>query len=445
MRTGARSLPYLGIVALLIFGPLHALGEEVPLTREGGVYHLPVRINGAIELPFLVDTGASDVHIPQDVARTLIRTGTITESDFLGTASYQMADGSVVENAKLNLRSLQIGSRTLTNVKASIGALEGSLLLGQTALGLLEPWQMDTTRSVFRFEEASDVEAQHGSNKAAAASYSGKAVWIYYAGELPPTENITPEAPLCYSWPVASVEEHLQGLKSTYPNLEGVKIEKNKDGSKTLVAKRKDETGKEIVYYSSTNPNACNEYQKKRLGHKNRGSNNESPSPSMPTQVTRTTKSWDKCARKAETSVDQMMVGIIGVETAILEKCGKRPVDQSGTDIGVGVHPYDLARSNKWKNRFTRVTKNRYQEFVVRLIVASPTSLENGWLVGSGISPHLGGSDEAAFAINATTGEVFAAMIKNGDQFFGFGFGNSWSAAPKFIQNWAVQHGRSIH
>lgn len=126
-----------------------APAEEIRLTQEGGVHYVPVTINDTIELKFVIDTGASDVHIPADVALTLMRAGTISENDFLGRTAYRIADGSVVENAKLNLRTLQIGTKKLTNVQASIGSIESPLLLGQSALILLEPWQLVSSRGVF--------------------------------------------------------------------------------------------------------------------------------------------------------------------------------------------------------------------------------------------------------------------------------------------------------
>jgi hypothetical protein len=42
--------------------------EEIQLKKNGGeTYSLPVRINDAITLDFLLDTGASDVSLPADV------------------------------------------------------------------------------------------------------------------------------------------------------------------------------------------------------------------------------------------------------------------------------------------------------------------------------------------------------------------------------------------
>jgi hypothetical protein len=54
---------------------------------------LAPHIIGAITLNFLVDSGATDVAIPADVVSTLIRTGTIESSDFIGTRTYVLADG----------------------------------------------------------------------------------------------------------------------------------------------------------------------------------------------------------------------------------------------------------------------------------------------------------------------------------------------------------------
>jgi tetratricopeptide (TPR) repeat protein len=50
---------------------------SIPMREEGGTYVVPVLINGAITLDFIVDSGAADVSIPADVVSTLVRTGTL--------------------------------------------------------------------------------------------------------------------------------------------------------------------------------------------------------------------------------------------------------------------------------------------------------------------------------------------------------------------------------
>jgi hypothetical protein len=144
---------------------------------------------------------------------------------------------------------------------------------------------------------------------------------------------------------------------------------------------------------------------------------------------------WEKCRDKAESSVDWREVGQMGVEGAVKTKCGSPPAQEPNMLTGgIGVAPYDLVRSKAFKNKFAKLTKKQYQMFVDRLTVASETTLESEWIVGNGNAPHLGGSDEAAFAMNSKTGEILAGMMVDG-KFIKFGF-NSWDEAPKFLREW---------
>src|SRR5262249_46333751 len=123
-------------------------GEQIPLIKKGGVYQLPVEINGVITLNFLLDTGAAEVNIPADVVLTLLRTGTIKDTDFLPGTTYAVADGSRVKSSRFLLRSLKIGNRHVTNVAASIGPASSTLLLGQSFLENLGTWGIDSQRQV---------------------------------------------------------------------------------------------------------------------------------------------------------------------------------------------------------------------------------------------------------------------------------------------------------
>jgi hypothetical protein len=94
---------------------------------ESGTYVVPVFINGTITLDFVVDSGATDVSIPADVVMTLMRMGTITESDFLGRTTHVLADGSEVPSQVFRIRSLQVGSEILYDVRGSVASAQGSL------------------------------------------------------------------------------------------------------------------------------------------------------------------------------------------------------------------------------------------------------------------------------------------------------------------------------
>jgi hypothetical protein len=109
-------------------------GGRVKMVESGGIYHVPVVINDTLKLDFIVDSGATDVCIPADVALTLMRTGSIKKSDFIGTETYRLADGSAVSSRTFIIRSLTVGDRTVTDVRASIAEVNGDLLLGQSFL-----------------------------------------------------------------------------------------------------------------------------------------------------------------------------------------------------------------------------------------------------------------------------------------------------------------------
>src|SRR5437879_815046 len=133
---------------ILLLFPYILLAEDIPLIKQGGIYWLPVEINGVITLSFILDTGASEVNIPADVALTLYRTGTIRDVDFLPGQTYTLADGSKVNSSRFVLRNLKIGQHRIDNVAASVGDVSSLLLLGQSFLEKLGAWGIDSQKQV---------------------------------------------------------------------------------------------------------------------------------------------------------------------------------------------------------------------------------------------------------------------------------------------------------
>jgi clan AA aspartic protease (TIGR02281 family) len=132
--------------------PATATRLAVRMQKAGGTYAVPVLINNSISLNFIVDSGASDVSIPADVAMTLIRTGTLSDTDFIGHQTYVLADGSKMPSTTFRLRSLKVGDTVVENVKASVAPVQGSLLLGQSFLGRLKSWSVDNKKHALVFE-----------------------------------------------------------------------------------------------------------------------------------------------------------------------------------------------------------------------------------------------------------------------------------------------------
>jgi hypothetical protein len=136
------------IPMLLCLFAAQAIAIEIPLEKDGGVYRVPVRIDDVITLNFILDSGASEVVIPEDVAMTLVRANKILETDFLPGKTYTLADGSQLKSLRFIIRELELGGIKINNVPASISPHTGDLLLGQNALEKLGPYTIDPSKPI---------------------------------------------------------------------------------------------------------------------------------------------------------------------------------------------------------------------------------------------------------------------------------------------------------
>ena len=125
---------------------------RVSLKFNGGTFMVPVEINGAMTIDFVIDSGASDVTVPSDVFSTLKRTGTVKQSDVAGQQTYMLADGSKTSSVTFMIRSLKIGDIVIENVNASVAPPQGTLLLGQSLLNRFKSWSIDNTTQVLLLE-----------------------------------------------------------------------------------------------------------------------------------------------------------------------------------------------------------------------------------------------------------------------------------------------------
>jgi predicted aspartyl protease len=120
----------------------------VSLQQRGGTLLVPVTINNTVEMPSIVDSGASDVSIPADVVTILMQAGTISDDDFLGKRTYRLADGSTLPSPTFRIRSVQVGDKVLKDVTGSIALGSGGVLLGQSFLSRFRSWSIDNERKV---------------------------------------------------------------------------------------------------------------------------------------------------------------------------------------------------------------------------------------------------------------------------------------------------------
>jgi clan AA aspartic protease (TIGR02281 family) len=98
---------------------------RIPFERQGDVMVVNVRLNDRVSAPFLVDTGASDVSIPAELADRLgIRIGPETPY-----RRYTTANG-IIAKPVITLDSVQAGEARLEQVRASVSSTMDVGLLG---------------------------------------------------------------------------------------------------------------------------------------------------------------------------------------------------------------------------------------------------------------------------------------------------------------------------
>ncbi len=124
----------------------------VQLARSSGIFVAPVVLNGKVKQYAVLDSGASDLQIPQEVADQLKRDGTLTDADGMGQRRYILADGKGVQMRVFRLRTLQIGDKTMENVLATVSAPNSRILLGQSVLRRLNGWAIDNVRNTLTLD-----------------------------------------------------------------------------------------------------------------------------------------------------------------------------------------------------------------------------------------------------------------------------------------------------
>lgn len=126
-------------------------GTKVKMESEGGVYLVPITVNG-LDLKFIFDTGAYSICISSAEAAVMVRQGKISQDDVLGQQRFQDATGGISVGTVVNLRTVEIGGIVLQNVEATVvDNIAAPLLLGQTALAKFGKVTIDYNNNTIEF------------------------------------------------------------------------------------------------------------------------------------------------------------------------------------------------------------------------------------------------------------------------------------------------------
>ena len=120
--------------------------REVELSTFNDQYKIKLTIGDHAKY-YLLDTGASDVLIDQAFAETLMEDGVISEKDRVGSDTYQLADGSMIECPIYLVPEMSSGDVVIRNLEVGVMD-EGGFLCGMSFLNSFLDWELDEDRSV---------------------------------------------------------------------------------------------------------------------------------------------------------------------------------------------------------------------------------------------------------------------------------------------------------
>jgi clan AA aspartic protease (TIGR02281 family) len=100
----------------------------------GGTFKVASKING-LPLNMMFDTGSSDILISQTEVDFMLKNGLLSDKDFAGEITYQLANGEYETSKTLILKKVEFGGLVLKNVLAAVSKNKDvGMLFGQSAM-----------------------------------------------------------------------------------------------------------------------------------------------------------------------------------------------------------------------------------------------------------------------------------------------------------------------
>ncbi len=119
--------------------------HEIDLKPKNGVSYADINIGGVLTSAVL-DSGASDLSISEEIENQLLQKGIIDRSDYLEDGLYTIANGSTVRSRRFIVPYVKLGDIKVENIRCSVGSKSGSILLGRTVLDRFKRWTLENKK-----------------------------------------------------------------------------------------------------------------------------------------------------------------------------------------------------------------------------------------------------------------------------------------------------------
>lgn len=126
--------------------------QSILLKYNGNLSEIALSVCG-LPQNMIFDSGASDVTISSDTEKELLDKRLISDSNYLTSSLYKLADGSIVKAKRLTLPYIKVGSFTVKDVICCVNPTSDVQLLGKSFLNRFSKWTINNDNHTLILEK----------------------------------------------------------------------------------------------------------------------------------------------------------------------------------------------------------------------------------------------------------------------------------------------------
>lgn len=118
------------------------VADTVNVLNLNGMTYVKVKIGNLVQV-WLFDTGATDLLINTETEAALKKESVLTQTNYLGTGEYELANGTVETCRRYKVNGVQLGSFSVDNVIVSVSEKGKRIIVGKTLLNKFRSWSLN--------------------------------------------------------------------------------------------------------------------------------------------------------------------------------------------------------------------------------------------------------------------------------------------------------------
>ena len=113
--------------------------DTIKTLSLNGMTYVKMKVGSMVKI-WLFDTGASDLLINRDMEEALKKENALSQSNYIGTGEYEMANGMIDTCRKYMINNLQIGKFSVDNIVVAITDKGKRIIVGKALLNKFSKW-----------------------------------------------------------------------------------------------------------------------------------------------------------------------------------------------------------------------------------------------------------------------------------------------------------------